>query len=388
MFLNTIEKDIKTSIVDTNSIYSNYRITFIVVGRLGKNLVISKTMPVIESGLFSHIYVFSEEAGIALEKVKYITLPAWLIRLRPKFFKKIIRLFYEPLQLIHHARRLRPAIIHGYYSIPKGLNSLIASKFSGSKCVVSLIGGKEEIERSFFIKPFSRPFILWLLRKADHITTKGRKDNKYLMEYGFSEDRISIFNGAIDVNRFKYDNEEKDIDILFAGYFDQFKGPQRALLIIHKVISELPEIKVVFIGNGPLYNEIISKTSDLGLEKKISFKGFVTDPENYLKRARILIFPSANEGLSTAMLEAMACRCVPILSDVGNQTEAAIHEYNSLVIKDYQDIAGFTGHAVKLLKDPVKWESLALNAEKTVKEKYSVSVQSRICSQFYQTLLK
>lgn len=361
---------------------------FIVVGRLGKNLVVSKALPVVSSKIFSHIYIFSEEVGIDVDGAEYINLPGFIRRIWPGFLRKIIRIVYEPLQLIFYAWRFRPAIIHGYYFLPKGLNSLIASKLSGSRCVISIIGGKEEIETSFFIRRFSRPLIIWFLKKADHITTKGRKDNDYLLRFGIKEEKTSIFNGAIDIERFSCQGEKKDVDLLFAGYFDEFKGPQRALETIRRVSEEIPDIRAFFIGNGPLYQSIRNKAVDLGLSANITFEGFVNDSENYFKRSRILIFPSANEGLSTAMLEAMACRCVPITSDVGNQTEAALHDNNSIVISEYNDVVGFSVHAVRLLKDQNQLNRLAENAEKTILNKYTPEAQGKICQRFYSRLIR
>ena len=297
---------------------------FLVVGRLGKNLVASKALPVVSSGIFSKIYIFSEEPGLAVDGVKYIILPDFVRHIRPGFLKRIIRIIYEPLQLTFYAWRLRPAIIHGYYTIPKGLNSLIASKMSGSKCIISIIGGKEEIERSLFIKRFSQPFNMWFLKKAHHVTTKGRKTMNTCLAMDLRRKKISVFNGAIDTRRFCYQGEKKDIDLLFAGYFDEYKGPQRALEIIRRVSEEIPGIRALFIGKGPLFLSTREKARELGLSENITFAGYVNDAEKYFKRSHILLFPSANEGLSTAMLEAMACRCVTITSDVGNQTEACM----------------------------------------------------------------
>jgi glycosyltransferase involved in cell wall biosynthesis len=220
------------------------------------------------------------------------------------------------------------------------------------------------------------------------LLSKGKKDNEYLLRYGFKEEKISIFNGAIDINRFCYRGENKNIDLLFAGYFDEYKGPQRALEIIRQVKTVFPEIRAVFIGKGPLYESIVSKSSELGLSGNITFAGYVDDSENYFKRSRILIFPSANEGLSSAMLEAMACRCVPVTSNVGNQTEAAFDGYNSIVIADCNDIAGFSVTAIRLLNDKNLLNHLAENAEKTILEKYTPEEQGRICKQFYSLLIR
>lgn len=372
-----------------NNNYSNLKknVLFIVVGRLGFNLVVSKTLPAISTGLFSQIYIFSEKQGIELPGVKYVTLPKLLTKLKPAILSKLIRLFYEPIQLTIYSFRFKPAIIHGYYTIPKGLNSLFSSRISRSSCIISLIGGKEEIETSFFIKQLSRPLIIRLLKSADFITTKGVKDNRYLDRYGIGKDKISIFNGAIDTQKFCHQGENKDIELLFAGYFDEFKGPQRALEIVRLILKELPDIKTVFIGKGPLFQNIVERVEEAGLSSSITFEGYVDNSEVFFKRAKILIFPSANEGLSTAMLEAMACRCVPITSDVGNQTEAAYNGINSIVITDYTDIQSFAKEAIRILKDESLLTSLADNAEKTILSKYTPEKQGELCYTFYSKLI-
>jgi glycosyltransferase involved in cell wall biosynthesis len=358
---------------------------FIVVGRLGKNLVLSKTWPILHTDLFKDIYVFCETEFITIPGINFITLPKIIRNIKLPILKKIIRIVFEPLQLIIKSYKFNPAIIHGFYIMPKGLNSLIASKFSKSICIISIIGGKEEIETSLPVNFISKFVNIQLLKSADFITTKGLRDNHYLTDNRINQNKMSIFNGAIDTGKFCYKGESKDIDILFSGYYDMNKGPQRALQIISKVIAELSDLKVIFIGTGPLLKNMIQLAQELGLSEKIIFRGFVDNPEYYYKHAKILVFPSANEGLSTAMLEAMACQCVPVTSNVGNQTEAAIHNMNSIVISDYMDIASFTSGIIKLLKDADLLSKLALNAERTILDKYTVNAQAEIykniCSQ-------
>jgi glycosyltransferase involved in cell wall biosynthesis len=145
----------------------------------------------------------------------------------------------------------------------------------------------------------------------------------------------------------------KILTSMFAGNFDEFKGPQRALEIIHRISDqELPGHSGLFHREmGPSIRPIMDKTIKSRIISKHYFYRSCNDSENYFKRSRILLFPSANEGLSTAMLEAMACQCVPITSDVGNQTEAAKHDYNSIVIPDYNDVKSFSENAIRLLKD-------------------------------------
>ena len=87
------------------------------------------------------------------------------------------------------------------------------------------------------------------------------------------------------------------------------------------------------------------------------------------------------------MLEAMGCRCVPVTSDVGNQTEAAVNEYNSIVIADYNDLKGFSSQVIRLLNNKILLSKFTKNAEKTIHNKYSPEVQGQICKSFYSSLI-
>ncbi len=79
----------------------------------------------------------------------------------------------------------------------------------------------------------------------------------------------------------------------------------------------------------------------LGLSENVVFTGHIDDTESYFQRSKILVMPSRSEGLPTSMLEAMACGCVPVISNVGNVSDAATHSVNAFLINNYRDIKSF-----------------------------------------------
>ena len=96
--------------------------------------------------------------------------------------------------------------------------------------------------------------------------------------------------------------------------------------------------------------------------------------------------PSTSEGLSTAMLEAMSGRCVPVVSNVGNMTDAAQHNYNSYVVDNYNDIPLFTKYIFKLLSDEKLRKSFAAKGRELVKNYYTVKPQSLIVNNIIDIL--
>lgn len=352
---------------------------FIVVGRLGKSLTVSKAVPFTIHPNVSKVYIFREEEGFNIEGADYITVPEILLRIKPVFFKKIIRFIWEPLQLIYYSVKLKPDLINGVFTLPKGLNAVIASKVSRSKSLVSVIGGVIEITTRLPFQGFWKWLNLQMLHSSDAVTTKGSKVSLYLNEEGIYGEKIFNLNGSIDIKTFCVDESlEKDIDILFVGTFRKLKGPDRVLEVVNNLVRGGIHITAVFIGDGYLYDLIHRQVNKLGLENCVKMPGYRTETVEYFRRAKIILLPSTSEGLPTVMLEAMACGCVPVVSNVGNITDAAIHEKNALVVDSWNDIEGFTRAAKRLLEDDLFRAKLSKEGRKVVEERYSPEKQSEI----------
>jgi glycosyltransferase involved in cell wall biosynthesis len=360
---------------------------FVVVGRLGETLTESKVIPFITNTSVEKCFIFRETKGFRIQNAEYVTLDSFLSKFGNHFFRKVVRFITEPIQLIMYAIRHKPYLINGVFTLPKGLNAVIASKISGTKSVVSVIGGTVEITTRMPGTWFWKRLNLWILKNCDAVTTKGSKVTTYLVEQGIPSDKIFNLNGSIDSNRFFPDsNKKKDIDILFVGMFSILKGPDRVLNVVENFVESGKNIRAVFLGEGSMYSEIEHLIKEKGLEDVVSLKGYCNDTAPYFQRAKTLLMPSTSEGLPTAMLEAMACGCVPVVSDVGNITDAADHEQNSMVIKTWDDIDSFTKATDRLISDSEFRNRLAKNGRKTVEERYTPFKQAEIVEQIFQYL--
>lgn len=352
---------------------------FFVVGRLGKSLSYSKIIPFANTGYFKNIYIFRENPGMEIENAKYITIPKWLKRIKITKVRKIFIRIYEPIQLLKYGLKCKPDYINGIFTIPKGINACIISKIIKTKSIISVIGGKVEIDT------YRKPMFVWkainlfFLRKTNIITTKGDVVSNYLIYNNIHKLKIFTFNGFIDTKKYSMGiNQKKDIDLLFVGTFRNLKGPDRVVKIISKLHNNFPNIKAIFLGNGYLFDKVKAEIDKLGLSNNIFLKGYRTDTYLFYQRAKVLVMPSRSEGLSMAMLEAMACGCVPIVSNVGNMTDAAFDGINSFVIDDYMDIDSFVDKIQFLLENPDKRDEMAKKVIELVQRKYSLEPQTKI----------
>lgn len=348
-------------------------IIFVVAGRLGEGLVTAKVEPFARSDRVTTVCVFRESDGEEIAGVKYLTIPVCVRKI------KIIRHIVEFFQLLFWALKLCPDCIIGIYTLPQGLRGTIVAKLIGCKCVVSVIGGITEIKTYYRLGWFWKGINLWMLRACDAVTTTGSIVTNYLVRHGIPQEKIYELGGAINIDKFNACNvKDRDIDILFVARFIELKGPDRVLEVVRRLKQTIPDVKAVFVGTGAMVPEIKAKIKEYGLEPNVSLPGYVPEVANYFRRSKLILMPSRTEGLSLSMIEAMSCGCVPVVSNVGNMTDAARHLENALVVDDYLDAEGFYACARKLLENPDERIRLAACGEKLMKEKYSVVAQTRV----------
>ncbi|MFM7590451.1 MAG: glycosyltransferase, partial [Isosphaeraceae bacterium] len=83
----------------------------------------------------------------------------------------------------------------------------------------------------------------------------------------------------------------------------------------------LPGARLRLIGAGPMEPILRQLTESLDISPVVEFAGARGDVESELRRASVFLLPSREEGLSMALLEAMALGMPVVVSDIpGNRT--------------------------------------------------------------------
>ena len=135
------------------------------------------------------------------------------------------------------------------------------------------------------------------LQMIDHIKV-GRQDAR--LRLGLSEDEI-VF-GTV-------------------GRLALTKGQSYLIEAFAQVREYLPASRLVILGQGPLLQALEKTAKDLGVLPWILFAGYRNDVFELLKGFDVFVLPSLAEGLSIALLEAMAMRLPVIASHVGGIPE-------------------------------------------------------------------
>jgi len=181
-----------------------------------------------------------------------------------------------------------------------------------------------------FIKNiFRKIFLKWLYSKIDIAFYVGQATKKYYIKYGVKNDRLLFVPHAIENSRFsnaagidfrkKLNIPTSNILFLFAGKFENKKNPLLLLEAFTKINSE--NIELLFVGNGPIEDELKNQVHDLSdiIKRRIHFMDFQNQsqmPDVY-KACDVFVLPSKGPGETwgLAINEAMASSKPVLISD-------------------------------------------------------------------------
>ena len=108
---------------------------------------------------------------------------------------------------------------------------------------------------------------------------------------------------------------DSQIRLIASGRLVQQKDYPTMLTAFADIIQSNPKAHLVILGTGPLEQELKELGKTLGLEKNVSFLGFVQNPLAYMKQADIFIITSAWEGFGNVIVEALYCGLKIVATD-------------------------------------------------------------------------
>ena len=210
-----------------------------------------------------------------------------------------------------------------------GIKTVVTVHDLGSEFLPSM----HQLKQKLYLSIMQR----YQLRGASKIIAVSKATKRDLVErIGIEEDKIRVVYEGYDKELFRSVKEEilrntlKYFDIeegkyfLFVGTVQPRKNLERIIKAFSIVARDFAASKLVIAGSkGWMSDEVYQLPKKLGIEDKVKFLGYVADkdlPALY-SGAKALLFPSLFEGFGLPILEAQACGCPVITSDVSSMTE-------------------------------------------------------------------
>jgi glycosyltransferase involved in cell wall biosynthesis len=165
------------------------------------------------------------------------------------------------------------------------------------------------------------------------------------------------------------------------------KGLRHLLATVPRLLEVLADLRVIIVGDGPLRPELAAQASALGVEKHVVFLGSRSDALELLSTFDVFVLPSEIEGMSNALLEAMAVGRPVVATDVGGNPEVVVDGETGFVVPP-ADPDRLAAAIVKLLQAPDMAREMGAAGRQRVCEEYRVDVMVRRIENLYDSLLK
>lgn len=169
---------------------------------------------------------------------------------------------------------------------------------------------------------------------------------------------------VVETIRNQYNIEENDTLFLTVSRLKNWKKVERAILVIKKLIDMDKKVKLIIVGDGEEYNNLVNLAKELNLEKYVKFTGSVKQEDVWKYYVASDIFLSLYDlsNVGNPLMEAMRYK-KPIITLNNGDTGTIIKNNKNGIILDEPNIDVITDYAVKLMEDKTLAKKLASSAE-------------------------
>jgi glycosyltransferase involved in cell wall biosynthesis len=252
------------------------------------------------------------------------------------------------------------------FTVPYGVLSWLAAKVTGRKVGISFIGADlyKGIRRAWYGK-----VLVSILRRCDHVTVTGKEMRDILVAQGISKDQIHILPHGIHVPSSRVTNRRKEYAMVFVGELVERKRVDILLDAFQLVKKVCKEARFCIVGDGPLRQILEEKSQEMQISDSVDFVGLQENVWPYLEMSKIFALASEGEGLPFAMIEAMVCGLVPVVTDVGTIRDTIKHGVNGFLV-NIGDRRNLAKNVIALLCDESLYGKMSANAT-AVRDDYS-----------------
>lgn len=221
------------------------------------------------------------------------------------------------------------------------------------------------------------PIERWLARYTDVLITINKEDYNTAKK-SFKAGRVEYIPGVgIDTEKFNEVVIDKSVKrkelgipdnaflVLSVGELNKNKNHETVIKAIAKLNN--PNVYYVICGQGILGGYIKNLIKQLGLEKQVKLLGYRRDIAEISKASDVFVFPSFREGLSVALMEAMALGLPVICSKIRGNVDL-IEDVNGGYLVEPDDIDGYVKSLDKLIQNDALIESMSSYNQKIIKD--------------------
>lgn len=170
--------------------------------------------------------------------------------------------------------------------------------------------------------------------------------------------------------------------VVCVGRLCRQKGQDVLLQAWNDVVREVPDARLVLVGDGPDGDRL-----RVHAPESVLFAGAVADARPWYQAADLVVLPSRWEGMALAPLEAMACGRPVVVTDVDGARESLPASFADRCLVPPDNPAVLAASVTELLLDPPLRASLGDRARRHVLSTHDVRHTARAVADVYRDLL-
>jgi glycosyltransferase involved in cell wall biosynthesis len=172
------------------------------------------------------------------------------------------------------------------------------------------------------------------LKHADRIISVCRESSEEILRSGFSKKTLAEIPNAVDIALFApVVRASRDAPRLtFVGRLSPEKGVDTLLAATKLLVTRGFDVRLHIAGRGPEEKRLKNQTFRENLGPSVVFQGETDNVGELLARTDIFVLPSFSEGLSGALLEAMASGLPVVATAVGGTKDVVVDHQNGLLV--------------------------------------------------------
>lgn len=294
---------------------------------------------------------------------------------------------------VSRIRQLRPDVIHAHELLSPATVALLAAAGTGRPVVAKvLVGGELAYLRDH--RPFGPRRLEAIRNRVTTFVTISDQIDGELADLGVEPARRRCIPNGIDLDRFRHvgsasirDRARRELGLgpgptmLFAGRMAPQKNLGQLLTVFDELRRHHPTAQLLLAGEGSERAALEATAGD-----GVRFLGLVDDIATVLPAADVFVLPSWREGLSNALLEAMAGGLAVVATSVGGTVEVIDDSVNGLLVPP-GDGAALSAAADRVLSSPELRARLGAAAARTVTERFDIEDTADALASLYQELV-
>jgi glycosyltransferase involved in cell wall biosynthesis len=203
----------------------------------------------------------------------------------------------------------------------------------------------------------------------------------------YRSNKVRIIPNGIDISRFiPGDCSRRKPGVVRLGMAARFVASKRQDILVD-MIAELrkrePDIdwQLTLAGDGETWESVKNRVRERQVDGSLALPGRLGENElsRWFQSIDIYVHASEGEALSTALLQAMACRLPIVASDVPGIRNLLLQEKVCGLLVEGQNPSGFASAVARIVKEPARADALGEAGRGLAENRYS---QSRMFAEY------